>query len=86
MKRENLVKINHSVMEILCAAKLLWDGYNVDVEHVLSDSLVCDVMGEKNGQTTMVEIETGYIPPEHALDPSTYTFARIISKIARYSD
>jgi hypothetical protein len=32
-----------------------------------------------------VEIETGFIPPEHALDPLTYTSARLASKIIRYN-
>jgi len=32
-----------------------------------------------------VEIETGFIPPEHALNPLTYTSARLASKIIRYS-
>jgi hypothetical protein len=33
----------------------------------------------------IVEIETGFIPPEHALDPLTYLSARLASKIIRYS-
>ena len=33
----------------------------------------------------IVEIETGFIPPEHALFPLTYTSARLASKIIRYS-
>jgi hypothetical protein len=32
-----------------------------------------------------VEIETGYIPPENAMAPLTYTTARLASKIVRYS-
>lgn len=32
---ERLVKINHSVMELLCAADLLTKGYGVIVEHPL---------------------------------------------------
>jgi hypothetical protein len=33
----------------------------------------------------VIEIETGFVPPEHALDPTAYCSARITSKIARYS-
>ncbi|MEM4443590.1 MAG: hypothetical protein QW593_05050, partial [Candidatus Nitrosocaldus sp.] len=29
--------------------------------------------------------ETGFVPPEHALDPMAYSAARVASKIARYS-
>ena len=32
-----------------------------------------------------MEIETGFIPPEYALFPLTYTSARLASKIIRYS-
>lgn len=80
-----IVKINHSVMELVCAAYLASKGYEVDVEHPLGDPLVCDVYGSKGGGTVVVEIETGFTPPEHALDPLTYLRARIVSKVARYS-
>jgi hypothetical protein len=33
----------------------------------------------------IVEVETGFIPPENALAPLTYTTARLASKIIRYS-
>ena len=35
--------------------------------------------------TAIIEIETGFTPPEHALDTVDYYAARIVSKIARYS-
>ncbi len=81
----NMVKINHSVMEIVCAADLVVKGYEVDVEHRLNDILTCDVYGVKGDGNIIIEIETGFVPPEHALDPNTYLLARIASKIARYS-
>ncbi|MFQ5940826.1 MAG: hypothetical protein ACE5KA_03915 [Nitrososphaerales archaeon] len=83
--KRNLVKINHSVMEIVCAKQLIKYGYDVDVERQLSDTLVCDVHATKGDGSFVVEIETGFTPPEHALDPLTYYIARIASKIARYS-
>lgn len=83
--KRNLVKINHSVMEIVCAKHLIKYGYEVDVERQLSDSLVCDVYATKGDGSFIVEIETGFTPPEHALDPIGYYVARIESKIARYS-
>jgi len=81
----NLVKINHSAMELVCAKHLIRYGYHVDVEKQLTDILVCDVYAEKGDGAAIVEIETGFIPPEHALDPLSYYAARIASKIARYS-
>ena len=83
--KRNLVKINHSTMELVCAKHLIRYGYSVDVEKQLTDILVCDVYAEKGEGVAIVEIETGFIPPEHALDPLGYYAARIASKIARYS-
>ena len=78
-------KINHSAMELVCARELLFMGYSVDVEHELA-GLVCDLYAEMNGHTLAIEVETGFVPPEHALDPLTYCRARVASKIARYSN
>lgn len=83
--RQNLVKINHSIMEVLCAGYLALRGYEVDVERKLTDILVCDVFGIKGGGIVIVEVETGFTPPDHALDPLMYLQARIVSKVARYS-
>ena len=83
--QENLVKINHSVLELICASNLISHGYTVDVEKSVSDILVCDVFAKKGDGTVIVEIETGFTPPEHALDTIDYYVARIMSKISRYS-
>lgn len=82
---QNLVKINHSVLELICAANLVSKGYSVDVEKQLTDSLVCDVYAKKDNQISIIEIETGFTPPEHALDTIDYYVSRVVSKIARYS-
>ncbi|MGP8124897.1 MAG: hypothetical protein ACLQEQ_03395 [Nitrososphaerales archaeon] len=83
--KKNLVKINHSALELVCARGLVKEGYDVKVEPQLDKALVCDIMGTKAEGTLIVEIETGFIPPEAALEPSTYARGRIASKIARYS-
>jgi hypothetical protein len=83
--KKNLVKINHSVMELICAKHLIRYGYVVDVEKQLTQILVCDLYGTKGDGSTVVEIETGFVPPDHALDPLSYYYARIASKISRYS-
>jgi hypothetical protein len=85
LQRENVVKINHSVMELVCAKHLILKGYEVQLEYPLSDVLTCDLYSIKGYGNLIVEIETGFIPPEHALDPLTYTSARLASKIIRYS-
>jgi hypothetical protein len=85
LQKENIVKINHSVMELVCAKYLILKGYEVQVEHSLNEFLTCDLYSTKGYGNLIVEIETGFIPPEHALDPLTYTSARLASKIIRYS-
>ena len=83
--RKNQVKINHSALELVCARGLIKQGYEVRVEHRLDQSLVCDVFGVRGEGALIVEIETGFIPPEAALQPAVYARSRIASKIARYS-
>lgn len=85
LQKENVVKINHSVMELVCAKYLVLKGYEVQLEYVLSEILTCDLYSTKGYGNLIIEIETGFIPPDHALDPLTYTSARLASKIIRYS-
>ena len=85
MHEENVVKINHSVMELVCAKNLIIKGYEVDIERPIN-GLVCDLYGVKGLGSHIVEIETGFIPPSHALDPINYRKSRIASKIIRYGN
>ena len=85
LSRKGVVKINHSVMELVCAKHLIKKGYDVDIEKQVSDILICDLFVKKGESTEVVEIETGFVPPDHALDPAQSSTARIASKIARYS-
>ena len=86
LNEKNIVKINHSVMELVCAKHLILKGYDVDVERRLEGGLICDLYGVKGYGVLIVEVETGFVPPNHALDPATYCKARIASKITRYSN
>jgi hypothetical protein len=85
LQKENVVKINHSVMELVCAKHLIQKGYEVQIEYPLNSLLNCDLYGIKGLGNLIVEVETGFIPPENALAPLTYTTARLSSKIIRYS-
>jgi hypothetical protein len=85
LHNENLVKINHSVMELVAAKHLIEKGYEIQLEYPLNELLNCDLYGIKGLGNIVVEIETGFIPPENALQPLTYTSARLASKIIRYS-
>ena len=84
LHERNLVKINHSVMELVCGKYLILAGYDVDLERVL-DGLSCDIYALKEFGSLIIEVETDFVPPGHALDPSTYIKARVASKITRYS-
>lgn len=83
-KKEPL-KINHSVMELVCAKPLIEDGCEVDLEHRLSGGIACDVYAVKGDGVVIVEAETGFVPPNHAVGPGMYRMSRETSKIARYS-
>lgn len=84
LNNKNLVKINHSVMELICAKYLIKNDYKVNVENNC-DGLSCDIFAQKGFGHLIVEVETGFVPPKHALAPSIYCQARIASKITRYS-
>jgi hypothetical protein len=85
MHEKNIVKINHSVMEMVCAKHMLLKDYEVDIERPV-DGLICDLYGVKGLGTHIVEVETGFIPPRHALNPINYRRSRIASKIIRYGN
>jgi hypothetical protein len=85
LKQRNIVKINHSAMELVVACSRIKEGYNVAVEQDLGENLICDLYGTKGDGSLIVEIETGYTPPDHALDPLVYNRSRTASKISRYS-
>ena len=84
MYRERKVKINHSVMELICAKFLVQTGFNVNLEYDLN-GISTDIYAKKGFGSLIVEVETGFVPPTHALDPVNYLRARVTSKITRYS-
>ncbi|MEM0328844.1 MAG: hypothetical protein QXW02_00455, partial [Nitrososphaerota archaeon] len=69
---ENRIKINHSIMEYVLAAYLASKGYRVELEHPLANDLVADVIAWRNGESMIIEVETGFTSPENALDPQAY--------------
>ncbi|MCW4049977.1 MAG: hypothetical protein NWE89_09610 [Candidatus Bathyarchaeota archaeon] len=81
---KNQVKINHSVMELICAKYLVQNGFDVNIEYDVN-GLSTDIYAQKGLGSLIVEVETGFVPPDHALDPLSYLRARVSSKITRYS-
>jgi len=55
LRKKNLVKINHSVMELVLAKYLIKKGYQIELEHPLDETLVCDLYGVKGLGTLVVE-------------------------------
>jgi len=84
LHRQNRVKINHSVMELVVASHLIQAGFDTKLETAVN-GISTDVYAEKGLGSLMVEAETGFVPPENALDPLVYLRARAASKIVRYS-
>jgi len=85
MWERGLIKSNHSVMEFVISYFLLKNGYWVEVEYFLENSLICDIYAVKDNRSLIVEVETGFVPPTNAVDPVMYRYSREISKIVRYS-
>ena len=54
LNRMNRVKINHSVMELICAMHLIKDGFEVELEHIV-DKVLCDVYATKGYGTAIVD-------------------------------
>jgi hypothetical protein len=47
LQKLNVVKINHSVMELVCSKYLVLKGYDVQVEYPLDPILTCDLYTTK---------------------------------------
>ena len=85
LRSKGLVKSNHSALEVLLADYLCSKGFEVTVEYPLSEDLICDIYAKAGDEDLIVEVETGFVPPQYSLDPRSYNLARTISKVARYS-
>ncbi|MEE8112941.1 MAG: hypothetical protein V3T23_01165 [Nitrososphaerales archaeon] len=77
--------LTQSVMELICARELIVSGYMVNVEYSLDSNLTCDVHAVKGEGVLIIKVETGDTPPIHALNPNSFSQAKISSKISRYS-
>ena len=77
------ISVSHALAELVVAHYLRSRGYErVDVEHSLAPRVVCDVYGELGGNRVCVEVEHGFVPPEHATEPISYLRARMVKKLA----
>jgi hypothetical protein len=86
LKKNNGVKIYHSLMELILAGYFISKGYNeVYLEHQ-KGNLSFDLLARKGEGTVAVEIETDFIPPYESINSLTYLMSRVSSKISRYSN
>ena len=79
------IDLTQSVMELICARELIVSGYMVNVEYSLDSNLTCDVHAVKGEGVLIIKVETGDTPPIHALNPNSFSQAKISSEISRYS-
>lgn len=82
--------LDHDSMVVFYAAKLAYEGWNVDVEHPLKsrrEYLRCDICARNGRKIRVVEVEGSQIPPEHLkkFPREVCQEARIIGKIVRYA-
>jgi len=64
LHRENVVKNQPLRYGVGLCQYLIQKGYEVQVEYPLNASLTCDLFGIEGLGNLVVEIETGFIPPE----------------------
>jgi len=57
LRKANIVKINHSIMELVCARYLIEKGYEVLIEQPLNETLSCDLFAAKGLGTLIVEVD-----------------------------
>jgi hypothetical protein len=79
-----LLKSNHTMMELVLALNLIKENKEVEIEKEVNN-LIVDLIAYYENKKEIIEVETGFVPPEYSTDPITYRYAREISKIARYS-
>lgn len=60
-------------------------SYEVSEEFSVGDGLVADVYGKSKRSTIIVEVETGYVPPNRLGDAERYLAARVLAKTLEYS-
>ena len=86
LHNENLVKINHSVMELVCAKHLIEKGYEIQIEYPLNDTLNLRLIRHQRLRQHYRGNRNGFYPTlKTHCQPLTYTSARLASKIIRYS-
>jgi hypothetical protein len=77
------IKSNHTMMELVLALEFIKQGKNIELEKDVGN-LIADLIVYNQNYSELIEVETGFVPPEYSGDPVTYRFAREVSKIARY--
>ena len=75
----------HALLQFIIASYLYKKGYDVTVEANIGRNLKADVLGEAPWGSTIVEVETGFIPRHYILYGTSYIKARILYKLLAYA-
>jgi hypothetical protein len=84
LHKVGVLNINHSVLELITAGYLINEGYKVYVEVEMAGG-VADLYAIK-GIDLVIEVETGYVPPNNAVNAEEFLMGRLALKTARYSN
>ncbi len=83
--RPSKVSRFHRVVQEIVAEYLRSLGFSVELEVPLDGIHVADVYAVEGNRTSVVEVETGYVPPVFLMSAEEYITARLAVKIFSYS-
>ena len=84
LSKIGVLNINHSVLQLILSGYLLSKGFRVYVEVEVQGG-VMDIYAIK-GKDIGIEVETGYVPPNNAIDPEEFLMGRLSLKTVKYSN
>ncbi len=75
----------HAILQFIVALDLHRRGFDVSVEEPVDGGFKADVYAEGPAGRVIVEVETGYVPPDRILDLEEFLEAKIAFKAIAYS-
>lgn len=84
LSKIGILNVNHSVLQLILSGYLLSKGFRVYVEVEVQGG-VMDIYAIKV-KDLGIEVETGYVPPNNAINAEEFLMSRISLKTAKYSN
>jgi hypothetical protein len=75
----------HAALQLIVARRLSEMGFKSAVEYKIDDVHVADVYAYRDGESIIVEVETGYLPPMFISRAEDYIEAKVAVKAIKYS-